>query len=419
MKFLIFGITLFTAMGISTSTTAQSVKKKGYIVLNSGDTLHGWVNYYNWEKNPSAISFVKDSAGSATTYSKYDIKAVEINGYDRYIKAVVEKDARPVGIEELLPANIDSLVTDTVLLRLLVKGSKFDLYELVDKKNHYFIGATGEGLKVLIYKKVAMDNNRFSEQNIFINQLKAYLTEYTVENSLLKKIDNSKYNEKDLTFIVGEMNKISGTIEYMPKHNKKILTTFFAGAGAGYSSLRFSGSSSTLGNMHFGNSFVPFATVGLEVSSPRSLQAIALRLEVNASHAAYLGEFTQKSSPTSYFTKAYAVEQTNISPSFSLLFNFIRNESFKIYAGTGAVWNIAYYGKNQYTETASTGNNKKIDNYLALPKTWISFPIFKLGTKLGNKFSVELDGRFLGSMTSFISWSLTPQTVTAQLRYYF
>ena len=420
MKVIIFGITLMSLIGISAQLSAQSVKRKGFLVLNNGDSLHGWINYYNWERNPSTVSFLKDSTGSATNYSKYDIKAVEINGYDRYIKAVVEKDARPVNLEGLLPANIDSIVTDTALLRLLVKGSVFDLYELVDNKNHFFISAERGGLRELIYKVVAMNNNTYSEQKTYINQIKSYLTESGIDNSLLKRINTADYNDKDLTFIVGEMNKISGTVEYTSKQNKKILTSFFAGVGVGYSNLKFSGTNSTFRNMHFGSSFIPFATIGMEISSPRSLQAVALRLEVDASHAAYQGEYKQTSSTTSYSnTIAYSITQTNISPSFSLLFNFIRKESFKIYAGTGVAWNIAFYGKNQYTEVTSSGYNKKIDNYLDLPKTWIGFPLFKLGTKLGNKLSAELDGRFWGSMTHYSAWSLTPQTITAQVRYYF
>lgn len=32
---------------------------------------------------------------------------------------------------------------------------------------------------------------------------------------------------------------------------------------------------------------------------------------------------------------------------------------------------------------------------------------------------VEADRRFLGPMTNYISWSLTPQVYTGQFRYYF
>lgn len=416
MKVIIFGITLILSLCICTHTKAQGVKKQGYIVLNNGDTLNGWINYRNWEKNPSTIGFLRDSTGGITDYSKHDVKAVEINGLDRYIKAIVVKDARPVTIGNLLPAEIDSLITDTVLLRILIKGSKLDLYELVDNKPHFFISNQDGEIKELIYKLVAIDNYNFSTRKLFINQLKAYIIGHMSATDLLKKINNANYTEKDLSRIVNEINKTSGTVEYTAANpNKKILTSFFAGAGGGFSNLRFNGTNSAFNNMQFSASFSPFATIGIEVSSPRSLQAITLRIEASFSHASY----TATSKSSAGYSNSYSVSQTNISPTASLLFNFIRKESLKVYAGVSAALNIASYSKNQYIQTGLAGYERKIDNYVDLPKTWIAAPIFKLGTKLNNKISVEADGRFWGSMTDFISWSLTPQTVSCQVRYYF
>lgn len=420
MKALIFGITLLCSISVSIFSSAQSVQKKGYIVLNNGDTLLGWIDYHNWEKNPSAISFTKDSLISGTTkYSKYDIQAVEITGFDRYIKAIIEKDTRPVTLGELLHSDIiDSLITDTVLLRVLVKGSQFDLYELQDNKMHFFIKKSGEDIKELKYRvNMSDDNTSFNTEKLYINQLKNYLIGQQFSADLVKKIDNADYREKDLSRIVTEINKISGggTTNYsVATQKKKILTLFFVGAGGGYSNLELKGIYSPFTNMKLSGGFVPFATIGFDVSTERNLQAITLRLEASFSHASYSGEGKRNSSTTTN----YAVVQTNISPTASLLFSFIRTESLKVYAGLGAAWNISSYGKNIYTETNGSVTNKEIKDYLSLPKTWI-LPVFKLGTKLNGKISVEIDGRLWGSFTNFATWSLSPQTFTGQFRYYF
>lgn len=372
MKLLIYGITLALTTLFSICLPAQGIKKKGYIILNNSDTLNGWINYHNWEKNPKNIGFLRDSAGGVINYSKYDIKAVEITGLDRYVKTIVIKDARPVTIEDILPSNIDSLVTDTVLLRILIKGSRLDLYELVDNKPHFFVGDESGEIKELIYKVVAADNNKFSTQKLFANQLKSYLLGSMSEIALLKKIDAAGYTEKDLSGIVAEINKISGTVEYaVPSQDKKILTSFFAGVGGGYSNLRFGGKNSAFNNMKFSGGFSPFASIGIEVSSPRNLQAITLRIEASFSHASY----TAESKSTTGFNSRYAVSQTNISPTASLLFNFIRKESLKVYAGIAGAFSIASYAKNQYIQTGLAGYERKMDNYLDLPKTWISAPI--------------------------------------------
>lgn len=417
MKPLIFGITLTLGIFISLCSPAQGVKKKGSIVLNNGETLNGWINYRNWEKNPKTIGFYKDSTGSITNYSKYDIQAVEINGLDSYVKAIVVKDARPITIDNLLPSYIDSLITDTALLRVLVKGSRLDLYELMDDKRHFFISETGGEMKELIYKVVAVGNDKFSTQKLFIDQLKAYMFESVNATDLLKKIDDANYAEKDLSLIVDGINRLSGTVSYKaPTQSKKILTSFFAGVGGGYSNVKFEGDNPAFNRMQFSGGFSPFATIGMEISSPRNLQAITLRIEASFSYTSY----NAKGNSSINSTTRYELAQTNISPTASLLYNFIRKESLKLYVGISGAFNIASYSKNRYTQIGVSGNERKVDNYLDLPKTWISAPIFKLGAKLNNKISVEADGRFIGgSMTNYVLWSLTPQTFYGQLRYHF
>lgn len=418
MKYLISGLTLVLAACISVQSYSQGVNKKGFIVLNNGDTLHGWIDYHNWEKNPSSIKFSQDSlAARYNSYSKYDIRYVDINGHDRYEKAVIVKDARPVEMNELLLSDTEKDITDTALLRVLVKGSQFDLYELYDNKAHFFIKKNGEDIKELNYKvSLSDDNTTVKTQPLYINQLKSYLSNQSVSFDLIKKIDEARYKEKDLTAIVTELNKISGTVQYTAgEQQRKLLTTFFIGAGGGYSNLKFSGSNNVFDSKQFSGGFTPFITAGVEISSPRNLQALVLRIEASLSHSSYTAQNKQN---TSGNTSKYAISQTNITPTFSLLFNFYRKESFKIYAGAGVAWNFSVSGKNLYTQTYTNGIVKETEDYFSFSKNWIT-PVFKLGVKLNPKMSVEADGRFIGSMTNYISWSLTPQTFTGQFRYYF
>ena len=202
-------------------------------MLNNGDTLYGWINYYNWEKNPSSIGFSKDSATrSIITYSKYDIAAVGVTGLDRYYKAIITKDVRPVNMtDQLWEENVDSVVADTVLLRVLVKGSMLNLYELVDDKTHFFIQNQDGVITELFYKVASRNNSTINIQKIYINQLRSYLINLHASEEIMKKISNSGYTEKSLVPIVIEINKISGTVAYaVAKGNKKTLFTLFAGA---------------------------------------------------------------------------------------------------------------------------------------------------------------------------------------------
>lgn len=422
MKSLIFGITLFASLLLLyIPGSAQSVKKKGWIVLNSGDTLHGWFNYRNWEKNPSAISFSGDSlATEFSKYSKYDIQSAYITDLDFYQKAIVKKDARPVKLPDLLPANVDSLIVDTVLLRVLVSGSRFNLFELMDEKAHFFIQAEDGEIKELEYRVVKVTESVFTQQKIYIDQLKALVHNAQPSPELLKRIDAAAYKEKNLGAIVEEMNGLSGSVHYKAHSNApKVTTSFFVGAGAGFSSLIFSGTNELMNGMSFTGCFVPFATIGVDIASARNLQALVLRTEISYSSAAYHAEGTRKVFPGSpeMYTTRYEVAQTNISPSFSLLYNFIRKKSFRMYAGSGIAYNFSFYGKNTYTQHNATSGTKQWDDYLDYPKGWVSLS-GKLGVKINNKLEMGATGQFIGSMTNYALWGLTPKVYTAQVRYF-
>lgn len=421
MKSAIFGLTLITFILFYLPTNAQSVRKKGWIVLNSGDTLHRWLNYRNWEKNPSVISFSKDSlTEDFSKYSKHDLQSIYINGLDYYKKAIVKKDARPVKLPDLLPADVDSLVVDTVLLRSLVLGTDYELYELVDEKDHFFIASPDKAIIELTYKVIAVDAG-FVEQKIFTQQLKALLHGANVSADLLKKIDGARYRGKDLSEIVNQMNEMSGTVHYKaPSASRKISYSFFVGAGGGYSSLRFSGTSLFLEKMNFSGSFVPFASAGIDIASLRNLQALVFRAEVSLNKASYTGKSRQTitfGNPELYDTQ-YEVAQTTISSSLALLYNFIRKESFRMYFGAGATYNTSFYSKNMYTRSHPTQGTKQSDNYLDLPRGWISLS-GKLGVKFHKNWEAGFNGQFTGTFTNYVLWGLTPLTFSGQVRYFF
>ena len=41
-------------------TNAQSNYKPGYLVTIKGDTLHGLIDYRQWDNNPGAVAFKKE-----------------------------------------------------------------------------------------------------------------------------------------------------------------------------------------------------------------------------------------------------------------------------------------------------------------------------------------------------------------------
>ena len=61
MKLLVLSVFLLTALLLAGSCYSQSsTYQKGFVVTNNGDTINGWIDYRQWDKNPDEIKFKKD-----------------------------------------------------------------------------------------------------------------------------------------------------------------------------------------------------------------------------------------------------------------------------------------------------------------------------------------------------------------------
>src|ERR1700744_1323148 len=86
------------------SSYAQSNYKPGYVVTLKGDTLHGFIDYHEWDRNPKNISFKKDKdAGTVEKFSASNTAAFSITGMEYYDRSVVSVSQDPVDFARLMP----------------------------------------------------------------------------------------------------------------------------------------------------------------------------------------------------------------------------------------------------------------------------------------------------------------------------
>jgi hypothetical protein len=165
------------------------------MIKNNGDTIRGTINYKNWEKNPKTISFRTANSAVEETFSINELKEFDITGYDHYLKAIVQKDMRPVNFdasEEDINSVALANIKDTVFLRQLVKGNKISLYELVDSKVHYYVQKGKEEVQELQYRiALRKEQSAYSQLFIFRDQLKSMLP--SEANAIAGKIDRAQY----------------------------------------------------------------------------------------------------------------------------------------------------------------------------------------------------------------------------------
>src|ERR1700760_4607439 len=69
------------------SLFAQSNYKTGYVLTLKGDTIHGFINYKEWDNNPTSISFKKSlNDNKVEHYTVDDITCFSLPGNASYQK---------------------------------------------------------------------------------------------------------------------------------------------------------------------------------------------------------------------------------------------------------------------------------------------------------------------------------------------
>jgi len=108
----------------------------GYIINLTGDTLHGFIDYRNWNENPNKIIFKKTLTDNLIKYTPIDIKEFRVHN-ETYESAIIKVEVSPDKISELQTTDELVFKTDTTFLQALIKGPKCLYYSLnpQEKKN--------------------------------------------------------------------------------------------------------------------------------------------------------------------------------------------------------------------------------------------------------------------------------------------
>jgi hypothetical protein len=368
----------------SLSLNAQSHFLSGKIVSNAGDTVSGQIDYRNWMVNPRTIRFRSGPNAKLTSFAVADLRYFEVNGRDMYERGIVQKDMRAlatVGFSNSTDTVRQAYVRDTVFLRILVKGGRLSLYQLVDTKAHYYISnRSGTYIELVYVLTLSEDNSRVDEFDQFRVQLKEYLTDADGRD-LERKIDRAGYNEDDLRKIVLALdgNKKGSPLAEEVSHSHSIATRFYAAVGAGYGKFTLPGS---VGN----GALSPGIYGGMELISTRNNGALAICLEAGYLSASYKGKGIDPYSEH----YAYAVKTSTICPSVSIHYYFYRGDQLRLYVGAGVVFNFSSYPGSVYSNYQTgipTPQNSKLS-----PETfWDEFQL-KVGAQVSNRFYMELLG---------------------------
>lgn len=228
------------ALTIFQKSFGQENYLPGYIIPQHGDTIHGFIDYRNWERNPNVISFKKELSVNKKIYSPLTIKTFGVLD-ETYESAIVETETSPVDTKELNYEKELTYKLDTTFLQAIIKGVK-SLYFYKNKlgKEQFYI-MQDSAYKLLIFKRYLKDIEGkavIAENKRFIGQLLLYLADCsTIQN----KINRAEYRKNSLENLFLHYYECTHTNVSFHKQTEKTKTEFGLLAGASLTTLKFGG----------------------------------------------------------------------------------------------------------------------------------------------------------------------------------
>jgi len=199
---------------------AQPGYKPAVTVNSKGDTLHGFIDYREWDSNPKSILF-KPSNGAPVRLSASDISYfnIQVDHLDKYVSYIGPISTDNTIISQLSIGRDTSFRQDTVFLRVAQEGAKVVLFSYEDsKKKRFFIGESLTAKPVeLVYRIYlnAIDENG-TDRTVYETAFKGQLYDVALKagvltSALKKQIKNAEYKEDDIIRITGIINGVSAT----------------------------------------------------------------------------------------------------------------------------------------------------------------------------------------------------------------
>lgn len=375
-----FYILLLVIIYCPSITYAQSNYKPGLVVTLKGDTIHGFIDYKDWENNPVSINFKSSLSTQSRQYTPNEITYFKVSKSEAY-----QKYNGPISIDE---TNINRITrgrdtgfrTATVFLKIEQDGKFITLYSYADDlKKRYFISekTNNEPFELIyrVYFSTEQDNNQTINEQKYKGQL-IYLSSKYKSNSdaLQTTIENASYNH-DLVDVV---SKINGSAKQDNGYSNPAFS-FYAGISSGITAVK--APTNTL--YSYSNSYLPRISIGINAYTNPDVGTFIFRGEVgffaNTNKTFFKQDFYGDGTKSFYTLNQYTF---SINP--QILYNVYNTESFKFYLDAGASLNLSEYG-------AYTVNNGKhgttTDNSFHYDASWISIPV-SAGIILNNKIGI-------------------------------
>jgi hypothetical protein len=384
----IFALFLFPLSAI-----AQSNYKPGYVVSLKGDTLQGYIDYKEWERNPESIDFKSTLSGApAESFTAKNARGFAVNGLEYFKRFVVRISRDQVELSNVKQGADTSSITDAVFLRVLTLGKNISLFSYTDKiKTRYYIldGTAGQPQELVYRIYYSAENSTLLQtENRFRIQLEYLAQKYHINNSGLEtQISSSAYLEGDILKIAQGINGETAK-QFTPK--SRLGTRWYGGIGITNNNLSF------IGVIQYANnsSTFPKIAAGFDLFLNKNTQKLFFRAELSLSGNAH--SFSFGPDATGYSSSLSKVVQHNVTISPQVVYNLYNSDQFKFFFGAGISFNLSFYNKYHFTDDVS-GVTIVTNQFPILPAKRLSFPL-KTGMILNNRIEVYVGYTLITSL---------------------
>lgn len=243
----------------------------GHIITLDSDTLKGFIDYRNWDKNPDNISFVTVIGDPGKMYRPLQIESFQVNN-EIYLSEIVETETSPKDTERLNSFFELNIRIDTTFLRTLVDGPKSLYYYKNNLGIENFYIRENNIVQLLAYKKYrkSIDSKiAVAENRGYVGQLSTYLKNCSPGTDAIRK---TAYDNPDLIKLFEAYYNCKGSSPFYLSTKEKMQPEFGFIAGTSISTLVFTGEEfDYLVNTNYSNSVNFSGGLSLNIVIPRSL----------------------------------------------------------------------------------------------------------------------------------------------------
>jgi len=380
---------------------AQKNYKPALIIKASGDTLKGYINYKEWDKNPKSIEF-KPSITDAKpiSYTPAMLRSFEVVGITKYL-AYIGKISADKNEFPGVPASLDTTtIRDSIFLQQTYSGKYVSMLVHTDaEKERIFIKETDKEPVELKYHQYYVNSTNIQQARFFESQLVQLAEKYNPGNqNILQKVQETPFSPNNILAVLKKINddqSKGASGNGGSRFYAGITLNRTAGNLQGYF-LDLSGQKPT--------SYLPSVNAGVDLFLNKYTQTLFFRTDISFSGNSPHYKYVSKSNYI--YDLKYTQYTASLTP--QVVWNFYNKGDFKIYIDFGLGLNYSVYSNDDYL--FGTGSDiRSVKSKYDFKKLWYS-KVFKAGVFVNKR--VEVYAQYIPNAAYVIHTEFAVRNVT-------